>query len=185
MGFASFLPEPPAVLPLGPECGKNCLTVTLYFSICCSALGNGRGVQAADVVSIYPPKKTAVQRRVQKANIIQSAVNGIAGYQTCLLKRDISQGTVVKMGMGNRRAKKGCVLYSTGIKLGTLNTCAVKGCLPDSTHGKVTVAEIGEVQIRMVGYTVKCHLVKVGFPEEAGRKAFLCRLVIELLIDDF
>ena len=89
------------------------------------------------------------------------------------------------MGVVDGRIKECGVLHNTAMKFRTGQSCPVKGGLPDPAHGKGAVAEIGKVKIRVVGYAVECHLVKVSFPEKVRGKARLCRAVIKPLIDDF
>ena len=136
-------------------------------------------MQVTDAVGGYPSKKTAVQCRVQKAHAIQFAVNGIAGCQARFLERNISQGTVVEMGVCDRCIKERGVLYGAALKFGAKNAYPVKGGLPDPAHGKGAVAESGEIKIRVVGYAVERYPVKVGFAEKIRGKPCLGRAVIK------
>ena len=88
------------------------------------------------------------------------------------------------MGVCDGRLKKCGVLDGAAMKFGTGKSGPVKGGLPDPTHSKGAVGEIGKVKIRVVGYAVEGHAVKVGFPEKVRGKARLCRAVIKMLVDD-
>ena len=89
------------------------------------------------------------------------------------------------MGVGDGRLIERGVLHGAAMKFGACKTRSIKGGLPDPAHGKGAVAETGKVKIRVVGYAVERHPVKVGFTEKVGGKARLCRAVIKTLVDDF
>ncbi len=103
----------------------------------------------------------------------------------CLLERNISQGAVMEMGVYDGCLKERDKLHGTAMKLRAINTRSVKGGLPDPAHSEGAVAKTGKVKIRVVRYAVNRHPVKVSFTEKVGRKAGLCRLVIEPLVHDF
>lgn len=168
----------------GPEGRKDRLSVLLYFLIRRAALGDGRGVQVACAVGVHSAKRAAVQCRVQKADILQVTVNGMARFHPCFLERYVLQSAVVEMGVCDGRMEKRHILHGAAMKFGTGKGCPIKGGLFDPAYGKGAVAEPGKVKIRMIGYAVERHPVKIGFTEKARRKTVLCRPVVKPLVND-
>ena len=90
----------------------------------------------------------------------------------------------MEMGVCDGRMEKRHILHGAAMKFGTGKGCPVKGGLFDPAYGKGAVAEPGKVKIRMIGYAVERHPVKIGFTEKARRKTVLCRPVVKPLVND-
>ena len=77
------------------------------------------------------------------------------------------------MSMCNAGTEKVSVIQYTGMKLRVVNTGPNKRWGTDPADSKSAVLKCGAVKVCVFWQTIDGHLVKIGFPEKSGWKAYL------------
>ncbi len=141
-------------------------------------------IEAEYLVGLYPAKGTAVQRGMGVADKGKRTVDGVAGLQIGVIKGCLQQVTVIEMAVGKGGAVEVRFADQRRVEVRTVNAGSEEGCVPDTAYRKLAILQGRAAEIRAIGHTVHCHMVKERLAEEVGWEPVFNTGVVVLLPDD-